>query len=63
MNMRIPYAIEDRAIWKYAYVDIWHNDIMKVSFLFVREKQIGHPNPISLSKRKIFEPFSKIVEF
>lgn len=48
-------AVQDSPVRKDPDVHVGHDDIVKVAFLLVREEQVGHPNPVGLGQRQVFE--------
>lgn len=59
----LPYTVKNRSVWKYADVDIRHDDVVEVAFFLVRKEQVRHPNTIGFRKRKILEFPTEIIEF
>ena len=55
VSSRLPDAVEDVSIGKDANVDIGYDDVMKMSFSFVGEEEIGHPDFVGIRQRQIFD--------
>jgi hypothetical protein len=51
-----PYAVENGAVRKDAYVYVGHDDVVEMTLLLVGEEQIRHPDAISLRQSQVFQP-------
>lgn len=58
----LPDTVQYRAVRKYSNVHIWHNDIVKVTFLLIGEEQIRHPHPVGFRESEILQPASVIIK-
>lgn len=58
----VPYAVQNRSVGKYTYINIWHNNVVKMSLFLVGKEQIGHPDSVGIRQREILQSSSEIVE-
>ena len=43
-------------MWEDSHVDVGHNDVVKVPFAFVGEKQVGHPDFARVVESQVLHP-------
>lgn len=60
--MCLPYAVEDFSVGVYAQQDIWHDDVVEVPLLLVREEQVRLPDLVRVREREVADPAVLVVE-
>ena len=51
----LPDAVEYFSVGEDANVDVWHYNVMKVTFTLVGEEEIGHPDFVRICQRQILQ--------
>ena len=58
----LPYTVEDSSRGKYSDVNVWNDDVVKMSEFLILEKGVRHPNSASLGHCQIFQLSCKKME-
>lgn len=51
----VPDAVENLSCGENSNINVWHDDVVEVSELFVLEKRIRHPDAIRVRHRQVLQ--------